>query len=84
MPKNGGSQQGIYGLQQRSVSKLVPLQKGMKLMGMTTRWEYKIIKGMFDKYKTRLCAMGNQQIAGIHFNESDLYAPLPQSSRHTR
>ncbi len=64
------------GFKQRSVFKLVPTQKGMKLMGMTTRWEYKITNGVLDKYKTRLCAMGNQQIAGIHFNESDLYAPV--------
>ena len=64
------------GFKQRGVFKLVPIQKGMKLMGMTTRWEYKITNGVFDKYKTRLCAMGNQQIAGIHFNESDLYAPV--------
>jgi hypothetical protein len=63
------------GFEQRGVFKLVPIQKGMKLTGMTTRWEYKITNGVFDKYRTRLCAMGNQQIAGMHFNESDLYAP---------
>ena len=34
------------------------------------------MNGVFDKYKTRLCAMGNQHIAGIHFNESDLYVPV--------
>jgi len=55
---------------------LVPLQKGMKLMGMTTRWEYKVTNGVFEKRKVRLCAVGNQQIAGVHFNESDLYAPV--------
>ena len=45
-------------------------------MGMTTRWEYKVTNGVFEKRKVRLCAMGNQQIAGVHFNESDLYAPV--------
>ena len=64
------------GFKQRGVFELVPLQKGMKLMGMTTRFDYKITNGEFEKYKTRLCAMGNQQIAGVHFNESDLYAPV--------
>jgi hypothetical protein len=37
------------GFKQRGVFKLVPLQKGMKLMGMTTRWEYKITNAVFDK-----------------------------------
>jgi hypothetical protein len=64
------------GFMQRGVFELVPLRKGMKLMGMTTRWEYKVTNGTFEKRKVRLCAMGNQQIAGIHFNESDLYAPV--------
>jgi hypothetical protein len=43
----------------------------MKLMGITTLWEYTIKNGVLDKYKAWLCAMGNQQIEGIHFNESD-------------
>ena len=64
------------GFKQRGVFELVRLEKGMKLMGMTTRFDYKITNGEFEKYKTRLCAMGNQQIAGIHFNESDIYAPV--------
>ena len=64
------------GFKHRGVFELVPLQKGMKLMGMTTRWEYKVTNGVFEKRKVRLCAMGNQQIAGVHFNESDLYAPV--------
>jgi hypothetical protein len=64
------------GFKQRGVFELVRLEKGMKLMGMTTRFDYKSTNGEFEKYKTRLCAMGNQQIAGIHFNESDIYAPV--------
>jgi hypothetical protein len=44
--------------------------------GMTTRFEYTVTttNGDLDKYKT-LRAMGNQQIAGNHFDKSDLYAP---------
>jgi hypothetical protein len=64
------------GFKQLGMFKLVPIQKEMKLVGMTTRREYKITNCVFDKYKTRLCAMGNQQIACIHFNESYLYAPV--------
>ena len=37
---------------------------------------YKVTNENFEKRKVRLCAMGNQQIAGVHFNESDLYAPV--------
>jgi hypothetical protein len=33
-----------------------------------------LTNGEFEKRKTR--DMGNQQIAGIHFNDSDLYAPV--------
>jgi hypothetical protein len=43
-------------------------------MGMTTRFEYTTTIGDLDKYKT-LRAMGNQQIAGNHFDKSDLDAP---------
>ena len=50
------------GFKQRGVFELVPLKKGIKLMGMTTRWEYKVTNGTFEKRKVRLCAMGNQQI----------------------
>jgi hypothetical protein len=45
------------GFKQRGVFELVRLEKGMKLMGMTTRFDYKITNGEFEKYKTRLCAI---------------------------
>ena len=47
------------GFKQRWVFEFVPLKKGIKLMGMTTRWEYKVTNGTFEKRKVRLCAMGN-------------------------
>ena len=61
------------GFKHRGIFELVPFQKGMKLMGMSTRREYrdKVTNGLFEKQKVR-----NQQIAGIHFNESGLYAPV--------
>jgi hypothetical protein len=46
----------------------------MKLMGMTTRNEYKVVNGEFSKRKSRLCAMGNQQ--GVQYNARDLHAPV--------
>jgi hypothetical protein len=39
--------------------------------------EYKITNRVFNKYKARLCAMGNQVIACIHFDERGLlFAPV--------
>jgi hypothetical protein len=41
-------------------------------MGLTTHFDNnfdsKIAYGELEKYKTRLSALDNQQIAGIHFN----------------
>ena len=64
------------GLKQRNVFEVVRIEKGMKLMGMTTRNEYKVVNGEFSKRKSRLCAMGNQQLEGVQYNARDLYAPV--------
>jgi hypothetical protein len=56
------------GLKQRNVFEVVRIEKGMKLMGMTTRNEYKVVNGEFSKRKSRLCAMGNQQLEGLQYN----------------
>jgi hypothetical protein len=53
------------GLKQRNVVQVVRIEKGMKLMGMTTRNEYKVVNSEFSKRKSRLCAMGNQQLEGL-------------------
>ena len=45
-------------------------------MGTTTRTEYKVVNGELKKRKFLLCAMGNQQKEGIHFNAGELYAPV--------
>ena len=47
---------------------MVQIEKGMKLMGMTTRNNYKVVNGEFSKQKSRLCAMGNQQLEGVKYN----------------
>jgi hypothetical protein len=64
------------GIKQRGVFEVVRIEKGMKLMGMTTRNEYKVVNGEFQKRKCRLCAMGNQQVEGSQFDARDLYAPV--------
>ena len=60
------------GIKQRRVFEVVRIEKGMKLMGMTTRNEYKVVNGEFQKRKCRLCAMGNQQVEGSQFDARDL------------
>ncbi len=55
---------------------MVPIEKGMKLMGVTTRNEYKVVNSEFSKRKSRLCAVGNQQLEGLQYNTRDLYAPV--------
>ena len=68
------------GFKNRGVFEMVRYEKGMALMGMTTRMDYKVTNGVFEKRKVLLCAMGNQQKPGIHFNEQDLYAPVLKSA----
>ena len=48
----------------------------MKILGTTTRTEYKVVNGALKKRKVRLCAMGNQQKEGIHYQAGELYAPV--------
>ncbi len=65
------------GLQQKNVfEEVVRIEKGVKLMGMTTRNEYKVVNGEFSKRKSRLCPMGNLQLKGLQYNARDLYAPV--------
>ncbi len=64
------------GLKQSIVFGVVQIEKGMKLMGMTTRNEYTVVNGELSKRKSRLCAMGNQQLEGLQYNTLDLYAPV--------
>ena len=45
--------------------KIVRPEPGAKILGTTTRTEYKVVNGVFKKRKVRLCVMGNQQKEGI-------------------
>ncbi len=64
------------GLTQRNVFEVVWIEKGMKLMGMTKRNEYKVVNCEFSKCKSRLYSMGNQHLEGLQYNAQDLYAPV--------
>ncbi len=69
------------GIKQRGVFKTVRMEKGMKIMGMTTSTEYKVTNRVFGKRKVRLCARGDQQEEGLQFNERDIYSPVLKSAK---
>ena len=48
---------------------------GIKILDTLTRLDYKEDNGEFIKCKARLCARGDQQVNGVNFKETDLYAP---------
>ena len=49
-------------------------------LGTTTRTEYKVVNGVFQKCKARLCAMGNQQKEGVHYKAGELYAQVMKNT----
>jgi hypothetical protein len=51
-----------------------------KILGTTTRTEYKIVNGLFTKRKVRLCVMGNLQRAGVHYQLGELYIPIMKAA----
>jgi hypothetical protein len=56
--------QGFYEHQTLSNSRPEP---DAKILGTTTRTEYKTVNGQFTKRKVRLCVMDNQQKEGVHY-----------------
>ena len=64
------------GIKQRDVFKTVRMEKGMKIMGMPTRTEYKVTNGVFSNRKVRLCARRDQQVEGLQSN----YSPVLKSA----
>ncbi len=62
------------------------MEKGimMKIMGMTTRTEYKVANGLFCKRKVRLSARGHQQVEGLQFNQRDIYLLVLKSAEVCR
>ena len=63
------------GFIERGTFVVVKPEKGEKVLGTTTRLDYNMVNGVFDKRKVRLCVRGDQQQEGIHFRSSDLYSP---------
>ncbi len=66
----------FVGFQQRKIFKVVMPKPGVKIHNTLTSLEYKEDNSEFLKNKVRLCARGDQQIQGVSFQESDLYAPV--------
>ncbi len=66
-----GEYQGFY---DHGTLKVVRLEPGAKVIGTTTRTEYKVVNGMFKKRKA-VCD-GNQQDNGVHFQFGELYTPV--------
>jgi hypothetical protein len=52
-------QKEYQGFKDRNVLKVVELPKGAKVLGTTTRLEYKINNRVFEKYKVRMCVRGD-------------------------
>ena len=63
------------GFKERGVFKVVKPEPGVKILDTLTRLEYKEDNGEFIKCKARLCARGDQQVDGVNYKETDLYAP---------
>jgi hypothetical protein len=47
----------------RKVLSVVKLPPGAKVLGTTTRLEYKINNGVFEKYKVRMCVRSDEGIS---------------------
>jgi hypothetical protein len=60
------------GFKEYGTLKAVRPVPGVEILGTTTRTEYKVVNSELKKRKVRLCAMGNQQKEGIHFNAGGL------------
>ena len=68
------------GFVEHGTLKIVRPVPGVKILGTTTRAEYKVVNGVLKKRKIRLCAMGNQQKEGVHYKAGELYAPVMKAS----
>ena len=69
-------QKEFQGCKDRNVFAVVKPPPGTKVLGTTTRTEYKINNGVMEKRKVRMCIRGDQQTEGVNFDSSDLYSPV--------
>ena len=68
------------GFHEQGTLKIARPEPGAKILDTTTRTDYKVTNGMFEKRKVRLCVCGNQQQEGVHYNSGNLYAPVMKAS----
>ena len=66
--------QEFRGFKERNTFAVVIPEPGAKIMGTTTRTEYKTDNDVFQKRKVCMCVRGDQQRDGEHFDAWDLYA----------
>ncbi len=69
-------QKEFQGCKDRNVFAVVKPPPGTKVLGTTTRTEYKINNGVIEKSKVRMCIRGDQQTEGVSFDSSNLYSPV--------
>jgi hypothetical protein len=69
--------QGFY---EHRILKIARQEPDAKILGTTTRTEYKTVHGQFTEHKVRLCVMGNQQKQGVHYQLGELYAPVMKAA----
>ena len=60
------------GFKDRDAVKMVIPPRGAKVLGTTTRVDYKVEQGVLQKRKVRLCTRGDQQVYGV----DDSYSPV--------
>jgi len=63
------------GMMDRGAVRVAKPPPGAKILGTTTRLEYKSDNGVFTKRKARMCVRGDQQVEGEDFFQQDLFAP---------
>ncbi len=68
-------QKEYLGFKERGVFATVVPPKGAKILGTTTRLDYKIDDGVLTKRKVRMCVRGDQQLEDS-FNPKDLCSPV--------
>ncbi len=70
------NEQGVSLIQGYEGSCCCQANKGARIFGTLTRWEYKMENGKVVKCKVHMTVRGDQQVEGKSFDPADLYAPV--------